>query len=191
MFLKSILLIVLLIIITSSESIDEQFLSKIKEIFKNKISKYPPDYNKYIKDIKIDLDLIYTKDENLIKSKCDGDKICIKQVDDAKIFDKGEWNKTLPSNDYLLNSVYYSLFTIRIEKKVMFLFITAKHKGNVIVQKGTYRYKKCERILFIKKCYFINKVRPRAFNIKEKQIINKALELTRTLEIIDKLNKLK
>ena len=44
MFLKSILLIVLLIIITSSESIDEQFLSKIKEIFKNKISKYPPDY---------------------------------------------------------------------------------------------------------------------------------------------------
>ena len=43
----------------------------IKDNLSKGIKPYNSDYSKYIKDIKVDIDLIYTKDYNLIKRKCD------------------------------------------------------------------------------------------------------------------------
>ena len=191
MISKTILLLVLFTITTSSDTIDQQILLKIKEIFSKNISPYPSDYDKYIKNINIDLDLIYTKDEQVIKRKCDEDIKCIQKLEEGEILEKVEWSKIVPSNNYLLNSIYYSLVSIRIDKKVMYLFVKAKHNGSEITKNETYRTKKCERRLFFTKCYFINKERPRPLNAKEKQIVNKALELTRILKIIEELNKYK
>ena len=82
MLSKTILLLLLFTIISSNETPYQKALDKMKLIFGGKISNLP-NYTKYVKDLKVNLDLLFTEDKNKVMQKCLGDSSCVEYLNNG------------------------------------------------------------------------------------------------------------
>ena len=99
MLKKAILLLVIFTIVSSNQTPYQKALSSFKLGIGNLIKPYPPNYINYVKNLKVDVEVLVTSNEKILIPKCNGDKQCIEHLE----------NSVFTENHSLLNSIMLSL----------------------------------------------------------------------------------
>ena len=190
---KIFILITLFSIILCERDSYQEGLITIKDKLSKGIKPYNSDYSKYIKDIKVDIDLIYTKDYNLIKRKCDNNEKCLKLLNGAALSSYSAiiWRAEGEMSKIYIGSTYKSIHIVNVNNETMFLYYSVKYNGNLIYQNEKVIKKECRWVLITTRCKNVETLRKRAFNQKEIDIINETLEITHIIKVIAELNKYK
>jgi hypothetical protein len=188
---KIFILITLFSFILCERDSYQEGLMIIKDNLSKGIKPYNSDYSKYIKDIKVDIDLIYTKDYNLIKRKCDKNEKCMKLLNASNFSSYSTiiWRVEGKNSKILVGNTYNSIHIVSVNNERMFLYYTVKYNGNLIYQKEKVIKRVCKTVLITTSCKNVETLRQRAFNQKEIDIINETLEITHIIKVIAELNK--
>ena len=193
MLKKAILLLVIFTIVSSNETPYQKALSSFKLGIGTLIKPYPPNYINYVKNLKVDVEVLVTSNEKILIPKCNGDKQCLNNIEQTQFSDKSYFsslNKQKNANT-LIGAIEYSFKTERVDNVVYYCFYKAKFNGNIVEQIEKFTAKKCKRVIFWTKCENYEIKRPRKLNIKEVEIVDNAARTALNIEILAKLNKLK
>ena len=99
MLKKAILLLVIFTIVSPNETPYQKAVSFFILSFGKQIKPYPPNYTNYVKNLKVDVEVLVTSNEKILIPKCDGIKQCIEHLE----------NSVFTENHSLLNSIMLSL----------------------------------------------------------------------------------
>ena len=192
MLKKAILLLVIFTIVSSNETPYQKALSYFILSIGKQIKSYPPNYANYVKNLKVDLELLITSNKKLIIPKCNGIKLCLNNIEDSEFVDESAFSSLENKrNNTLIGANEISLRTYRINKEVYYLFYKSKYNGDIVQQTETIKVRKCKTVIFWTKCENQYVKRPRPLNKKEIEIIEQAAHSALNIEILAKLNKLK
>jgi hypothetical protein len=189
MLSKTILLLLLFTIISSNETPYQKALDKMKLIFGGKISNLP-NYTKYVKDLKVNLDLLFTEDKNKVMQKCLGDSSCVEYLNNGNF---SRVYNLYGTSFYrtLIGFNYTFIYTHNIDNKIFFLYTKGKIKENLIPQKKKVIMNKCKRVLLWTKCTKVPVEITSNLTTKELEVIAKAAYIKFHIEVLSQLNKLK
>ena len=192
MLKKAILLLVIFTIVSPNETPYQKAVSFFILSFGKQIKPYPPNYTNYVKNLKVDVEVLVTSNEKILIPKCNGDKHCLKYLENAKFMNESAFSSLENKrNNTLIGANEISLRTYRINKEVYYLFAKSKYNGDIVQQTETIKVRKCKKVIFWTKCENQYVKRPRPLNQKEIDIVNNAAQSALVIEILAKLNKLK
>ena len=189
MLKKAIFLLVIFTIVSSNETPYQKALSYFKQSIGKLIKSYPPNYTNYVKNLKVDLELLVTSNEKLIIPKCNGNKVCLEHLEKAK--DESIFSFINNYNGTVIGAISTRILTKIVDNQKYHFFYKAKFNGNIVEQIEKFTAQKCKRVIFWTKCENYEIKRPRKLNIKEVEIVDNAARTALNIEILAKLNKLK
>lgn len=186
MFKQSILLLMLFTIITS-----EKPFQKMKDFITKGIKQYPKDYKKYVKDFKVSIDFIKTKDQQEVSRKCDKNLDC--RIKIVKSLYSQKDNFELIDFDYKENNFNYTTINYGVDKihdTLHFIFARVNVVAILITQYTKEEKTECVKHYNWYKCYkvYVNKVRD--LNENELYSVLEASKIKAYNEILNKLNEI-
>ena len=191
MLKKAILLLVIFTIVSPNETPYQKALSSFKLGIGKQIKPYPPNYTNYVKNLKVDVEVLVTSNEKILIPKCDGIKQCIEHLENSVFTDKSQFIKFNNVKSTLTGGSSFMILNELIDNQQYYFYYKAKYNGDIVQQTETIKVRKCKKVIFWTKCENQYVKRPRPLNIKEVEIVNNAAQSALVIEILAKLNKLK
>ena len=191
MLKKAILLLVIFTIVSSNETPYQKALSSFKLGIGTLIKPYPPNYTNYVKNLKVDVEVLVTSNEKILIPKCDGIKQCIEHLENSVFTDKSQFIKFNNVKSTLTGGSSFMILNELIDNQQYYFYYKAKYNGDIVQQTETIKVRKCKKVIFWTKCENQYVKRPRPLNKKEIEIIEQAAHSALNIEILAKLNKLK
>ena len=186
MFKQSIVLIMLFTIITS-----EKPFQKMKDFITEGIKQYPKDYKKYVKDFKVSIDFLKTKDKYEVSAKCYGNLDCKIKIA-RSIFNEKD-NFELFDYQYKENIFNYTTINYGVDKiknSLHFIFTRVNVTAKSITQYSTEEKTACVKHFNMYKCNKVYVKRPRSLNKTELNSVVEAAKIKAYNEILTKLNEI-
>ena len=191
MLKKAILLLVIFTIVSSNETPYQKAVSFFILSFGKQLKPYPPNYTNYVKNLKVDVEVLLTSNEKILIPKCDGIKQCIEHLENSMFVDKSQFTKFNNIKSTLTSGSSFVILSELIDNQVYYFYYKAKYNGDIVEQTETIKVRKCKKVIFWTKCENHYVKRPRPLNQKEIDIVNNAALSALVIEILTKLNKLK
>ena len=188
MLKKAILLLVIFTIVSPNETPYQKAVSFFILSFGKQIKPYPPNYTNYVKNLKVDVEVLVTSNEKILIPKCDGIKQCIEHLENSVFTDKSQFIKFNNVKSTLTGGSSFMILNELIDNQQYYFYYKAKYNGDIVQQTETIKVRKCKTVIFWTKCENHYVKRPRPLNQKEIDIVNNAAQSTAFDEISKKLN---
>ncbi len=193
MLKKAILLLVIFTIVSSNQTPYQKALSffKLWLLGQSITHRWNTEYTYYVKNLKVDVEVLVTSNEKILIPKCNGDKHCLQYLENAKFMNNSNYTSLNNYKGILIGKISTMIITRSYDKEVYYLFAKSKYNGDIVQQTETIKVRKCKTVIFWTKCENYEIKRPRKLNTKEVEIVDNAARTALNIEILTKLNQLK
>ena len=193
MLKKAILLLVIFTIVSSNQTPYQKAFTFFKLwLLGQKIKHlWPLNSITYVKNLKVDVEVLLTSNEKILIPKCNGDKHCLQYLENAKFMNNSNYTSLNNYKGILIGKISTIIVTQSFEKEVYYFFAKSKYNGDIVQQTETVTVRKCKTVIFWTKCENHYVKRPRPLNQKEIENVNNAAQLAALDEISKKLNEIK